>query len=122
MTFRTRLFVIFALALVLSVGLVAAGVTVATRRAFEELNRQHSDALVAQFEREFERRGQDVVERVQGIRDEQATQNMAVSLSLPRGDPSIYVNDAVGDVDHVIPLRRRRAIASSIPARCRRRR
>ena len=42
MTFRTKLFVIFTLALLLSVGLVAVGVTAVTRRAFEQLNHQYS--------------------------------------------------------------------------------
>ena len=55
MTFRTRLFVNFMLALLLAVGLIAAGVTVVTRRAFDELNREHTDALLAQFQREFDR-------------------------------------------------------------------
>ena len=56
MTFRTKLFLIFTLALVVSVGLVAAAVTEVTRRAFDQMNAQHSDALVAQFQREFAQR------------------------------------------------------------------
>ena len=96
MTFRGKLFWIFTLALLLSVGLIAAGVTIVTRQAFDELNRQHSDALVAQFQREFERRGQDVVHRVQAIAEEEATTHMAVDLMRPKADPSVYVNDARG--------------------------
>ena len=61
MTFRAKLFWIFTLTVLLSIGLVAAGVTVVTRRAFDELNREHSDALVAQFQREFERDRKSVV-------------------------------------------------------------
>lgn len=96
MTFRAKLFWVFTLALLLSVGLVAAGVTVATRRAFDDLNREHSDALVAQFQREFDRRGEEVVERVKAIASEEATIHMAVDLSLPKGDASVYVYDARG--------------------------
>jgi two-component system nitrogen regulation sensor histidine kinase NtrY len=95
-TFRTRLFVNFMLALLLSVGLIAAGVTVVTRRAFDELNREHSDALLAQFQREFERRGKDVVDRVKGIADGEPTVRMAIDLSRPNADVSVYVNDAHG--------------------------
>jgi two-component system, NtrC family, nitrogen regulation sensor histidine kinase NtrY len=95
-TFRSKLFWIFTAALLLSVGLVAAGVTIVTRQAFDELNRQHSDALVAQFQREFDRRGQDVVHRVQGIADAEGTVRMAIDLSRPKGDVSVYVNDAHG--------------------------
>lgn len=96
MTFRAKLFWVFTLALLLSVGLVAAGVTVATRRAFDDLNREHSDALVAQFQREFDRRGEEVVNRVRAIASEEATIHMAVDLSLPKGDASVYVYDARG--------------------------
>jgi two-component system nitrogen regulation sensor histidine kinase NtrY len=95
-TFRAKLFWIYTLAMVLSVGLVAAGVTFVTRQAFDQLNGQHSDALVAQFQREFERRGQDVLHRVQGIADAEGTVRMAIDLSRPKGDVSVYVNDANG--------------------------
>ena len=96
MTFRSKLFWVFTLALLLSVALIAAGVMVVTQRAFEGLNQQHSDALVAQFQREFERRGQDIVHRVQGIADAEPTVRMAIDLSRPRSDVSIYVNDGRG--------------------------
>ena len=96
MTFRSKLFVNFMLALLLSVALVTAGVTVATRRAFDELNRQHTDALVEQFQREFDRRGHDVLHRVQGIAEAEPTVRMAIDLSRPNADISVYVNDARG--------------------------
>ena len=96
MTFRTKLFVNFMLALLLSVGLVTAGVTVVTRHAFDELNRENTDALVAQFQREFDRRGHDVLNRVQGIADAEPTVRMAIDLSRPNADISVYVNDARG--------------------------
>jgi len=95
-TFRSKLFVNFVLALLLSVGLVTAGVTVVTRHAFEELDREHTDALVAQFQKEFERRGIDVLNRVQGIADAEPTVRMAIDLSRPNADISVYVNDAKG--------------------------
>ncbi len=96
MTFRAKLFWIYAIAMVLAVGLGAAAVTLVTRQAFDQLNSQYSDALVAQFQREFERRGQDVVNRVQGIADAEGTVRMAIDLSRPKSDVSIYVNDANG--------------------------
>ncbi|MFZ0519985.1 MAG: hypothetical protein WAL95_03115, partial [Candidatus Acidiferrales bacterium] len=96
MTFRTRLFVSFMFALLLSVALIAAGVTLVTRRAFDELNREHSDALLAQFQKEFQRRGKDVVDRVKGIADAESTVRMAIDLSRTNADVSVYVNDANG--------------------------
>lgn len=96
MTFRTKLFIVFTLALLLSVGLVALGVTAVTRRAFDQLNHQHSDAAVTQFSREFGRREVDVAHEVQGIADAESTVRMAIDLSRPQSDVSIYVNDARG--------------------------
>jgi two-component system nitrogen regulation sensor histidine kinase NtrY len=95
-TFRSKLFWIFTLALLVSVGLIAAGVTIVARRAFDESNRQHSEALVAQFQREFEHRKQDVAHRVQRVADAEATVRMAIDLSRPKADVSVYVNDAIG--------------------------
>jgi two-component system, NtrC family, nitrogen regulation sensor histidine kinase NtrY len=95
-TFRTKLFVVFMLALLLSVGIVAVGVTAVTRRAFQDSNQTHREALVAQFEREFERHKQEIVHRVQGIADAEATVRMAIDLSRPKADVSVYVNDARG--------------------------
>lgn len=96
MTFRTKLFWVFTIALLLSVGMIVAGVTIVARRAFDESSRQHSEALVAQFEDEFQRRGQDVDHRVQGIADAEGTVRMAIDLSRPKSDVSVYVNDARG--------------------------
>ena len=96
MTFRFRLFIVFTLALLLSVALVAVGVTAVTRRAFDQLNHQHADAAVMQFSREFTRREVDVAHQVQGIADAESTVRMAIDLSRPQSDVSIYVNDARG--------------------------
>jgi len=96
MTFRTKLFLLVTFALLLSVGVVAVGVTTVTRRAFEESNRLHGEALVSQFEREFDRRGEGIVHRVQGIADAEGTVRMAIDLSRPQADVSVYVNDSAG--------------------------
>ena len=96
MTFRSKLFLNFMIALLLAVGLVGAGVTMVTRRVFEQMNGQHTDAMVAQFQREFERRGQDVAHRVKAIAEEEATTRMAVDLTRPNADVSVYVHDARG--------------------------
>ncbi len=96
MTFRSKIFWIFTIALVLSVALIAFGVTVVARKALDESNTHYTDALVAQFEREFARRGQDIARRVQGIANAEATVRMAIDLARPSADPSVYVDDARG--------------------------
>ena len=84
------------MALLLSVGVTAAGVIILTRRTLDESNRRHSEALLGQFQREFERRGQDAAHQVQAIADAEATVRMAIELSRPQADVSVYVNDARG--------------------------
>jgi signal transduction histidine kinase len=95
-TFRARLFWIFTLAMLLAVGVVAAGVTLATRQMFEQQDTRHTEALVAQFQREFAHRGQELARRVKNIADGEATVRMAIDLSRPQADASLYVNDALG--------------------------
>ncbi|MFZ0969796.1 MAG: HAMP domain-containing protein, partial [Candidatus Acidiferrales bacterium] len=96
MTFRSKLFWLFTFFVVLAVGLVATGVTITTRHAFEQLDARHTEALVAQFQREYQRRGQEVALQVRGIADAEATIRMAIELSRQNADVSIYVNDARG--------------------------
>jgi len=67
-----------------------------TRRAFEEFDRQRSDALVAQFRREYAQRGDEIAHRVQSIADSEATLRMAMDLNRPQADASQYYNDARG--------------------------
>ncbi len=96
MGFRAKLVVFFTLAIVVAVGAVAWGVSTSTRREFEQLDRQRTDALVAQFRREFAQRGDEVARRVESIADAEATIRMAIDLARVQADPSIYVNDARG--------------------------
>ena len=88
MTFRSKLFVNFILALLVSVALIAVGVTLISRQAFEHLNREHTVALIQQFQHEYDRRKEEVQHRVKGIAEEQATTLMAVDLSRPNADVS----------------------------------
>ncbi len=96
MSFRTKLLAFFVVTIVAAVSLVAWGVSAYTRRAFEEFDRQRSDALVAQFRREYAQRGEEIAHRVQGVADSEATLRMAMDLNRPQADASQYYNDAHG--------------------------
>lgn len=96
MSFRAKLTTIFSVTVVAAVALVAWGVSTYARRAFEQLDSQRTDALLAQFRREFSRRGEEVVHRVEGIADAEATVRMAIDLAQTRADPSLYHRDAGG--------------------------
>ncbi len=94
MSFRFKMFVLFPLVVVAAVAVVAAGVTIATRRAFEQLDASHTEAIVGQFKREFSSQGQDILRRIEDIANAEATLTMAMNLSTHRQDPSVYGNDA----------------------------
>jgi two-component system nitrogen regulation sensor histidine kinase NtrY len=94
MSFRFKLLLAFTLTVGAAVALVAWGVSVSTRRAFEEFEAQRSQALLAQFQSEFGQRGDVVVHRIAAIADSEATVRMALDLSRPGADSSVYVNDA----------------------------
>ena len=89
MTFRTRLLVVFTLTVVASVGMVEWLVTRATRKAFERVESQRADVLVAQFQREFDRRGQEIVRAVRDIALSDAAVNVAIA-----SDTSADYNEA----------------------------
>ena len=89
MTFRTRLLLIFSIAVMASVAIVEWLAIDATRRAFEQMESRRVDALVAQFQKEFQRRGADIVRAVDGIAASDAAFQIA---SAP--DPSAYYSDA----------------------------
>ena len=96
MSFRSRLFLIFLLTVLASVTVVAWGVARYTRNAFEEMDTQRTEALVAQFRREFAQRGEEVVHRVENITNAEVTLRTAIALAQPNADLSVYVHDANG--------------------------
>ncbi len=94
MSFRAKLMTFFVATIVLAVATVAWGVSVYTRAAFEEFDRQRSDALVAQFRREYAQRGDEIAHRMQSVVDAEASLRMAMDLNRPQADASQYYNDA----------------------------
>jgi len=94
MIFRRKLLLLFALTVFFSVGAVAWLVSLVTRRAFEQASEAQSAALVAQFQRQFNRYAQDVVVRVQAVAGSDAATRMAMTVS--RGaETSGYLNEAL---------------------------
>jgi len=93
-TFRTRMLISFALAVVLTAALATWVVSTMTRHAFEQADDRRSAALVAQFRREFERRREELVRSVEAIAAAQATLDMAIALSHPEPDYAPYVDQA----------------------------
>jgi two-component system nitrogen regulation sensor histidine kinase NtrY len=96
MSLRIKFFLLPALAIAAAAALVALGSTQYARRQFQQADQQRTQTLIAQFQREIAQRGDEVVRTVQGVADSEATLRMALDLSGPRADPSVYANDAHG--------------------------
>ncbi len=86
---QTRLLLIFTVAVVASIALVEWLVSTSTRERFEKLETERSDALVAQFRGEYERRGGEIARAVSRI----ASSDTAVNIAAD-SDYSNYYQEA----------------------------
>ena len=78
MMFRTRLLLIFTVAIVASVAVVDLLVLGSTRQSFERSETQRADALVMQFRNEFDRRRRELVRTVNAIAASEAARQIAI--------------------------------------------
>jgi two-component system, NtrC family, nitrogen regulation sensor histidine kinase NtrY len=100
LSFRRKLLLVFALTVFLCVGAVTWIVSAVTRRAFERANEDQTAALVAQFRREFNRRGDEVAHRVETVAGSETSTRMALAVSRGSADYSPYVNEAKALADN----------------------
>lgn len=100
MNFGRKLLLVFALTVFLSVGAVTWIVSAITRRAFERANEDQTAALIAQFRREFNRRGDEVAHRVETVASSDAATRMALAASRGTTDYGTFVNDAKALADN----------------------
>jgi two-component system nitrogen regulation sensor histidine kinase NtrY len=96
-SFRRKLQLLFTLTVFVAVAAVAWTVSVITRRAFEQSEQERTRALVAQFHREFNRRGQEVASRVEALAGSEAAARMTLDLSRQPGNAGTYVNEAAAE-------------------------
>jgi len=96
MSFRAKVFLIFLVTVLASVSVVAYGVVHYTQAAFEEMDAQRTEALVSQFNKEFEQRRKDVAQQVENVASGEITLRAAMDLARPNADQSLYVHDAIG--------------------------
>jgi two-component system, NtrC family, nitrogen regulation sensor histidine kinase NtrY len=100
MIFRRKLLMQFALTVLVSVAAVAWSISSLARKAFEKANEERTAALVAQFRREFNRRGEEVERRVESVAASDATTRMALALSHGSPDYGAYLNEARAIADN----------------------
>jgi two-component system nitrogen regulation sensor histidine kinase NtrY len=94
MNFRRKLLMVFALTVFLSVTAVTLIVSSITRRAFEQADDERTAALVARFEREFNRKGEEVVRRVRAIAGSDQAARMALAVNRGSPDYGAYLAEA----------------------------
>src|SRR5258707_4907379 len=94
MSFRSRLFLIFLVTVLASVSVVAYSVTHYPRAAFEEIDRERTEALGAQFNKEFEQRGKDVGRKWENVAKGEITLRQARDLARPQPVNSLHVQAA----------------------------
>ncbi len=96
MSFRMKLLLVVLLTIFASVSVVAYGVTHYAQAAFEAIDAERTEALVAQFKKEFVQRGAEIAQQAKNIAEANFTERMAIDLSRPNADLSLYVRDATG--------------------------
>jgi signal transduction histidine kinase len=94
MRFRRKLLLVFALIVFVCVTAVAWISSALARRAFEKAEEQRTAALVAQFRREFDRRGEEVARRLEAVATSEVATRMAVSLGHGPPDYAAYLDEA----------------------------
>ena len=96
MSFRTKLFWVFLLTVLVTVSAVSYAVTYYSRSAFEEIDRERTEALVAQFQKEYAQRGEEIARQLDNIVNSEITLRTAIELAKPNADQSIFFRDASG--------------------------
>ncbi|GAC1659699.1 MAG: hypothetical protein NVS9B12_13450 [Vulcanimicrobiaceae bacterium] len=96
MSFRTKLFWVFFLTVLVTISIVGYAVTYYSRSAFEEIDRERTEALVAQFQKEYAQRGEEIARQLDNIINSEITLRTAIELAKPNADQSIFFRDALG--------------------------
>ena len=96
MTFPAKVFVSFLAAFALAAVLLFSAAITGERRTFSALESSQVAAAFENVKRELDRGSEDVVRRVNLVAESEATLRMALDLSRPQPDYSIYANDASG--------------------------
>ena len=94
MSFRKKLLVLFAATVLLCVAVISASVYSTIRRSFEQANQDRANAIAAQFRSEFQRRGSEVVRKVESVAAGETVQHLALDMNRGATDSGEYVSAA----------------------------
>lgn len=93
MNFRRRLLGVFSVIIVATVVAIGWIISTRTREVFERVDNERTQAIIQQFQREFQRQGEEVAARVKSIAGTDSVNRMALDLA-HGGDPSTYLTEA----------------------------
>src|SRR5258708_10378452 len=94
MSFRKKLLLLFAATVLLCVAVISASVYSTIQRSFERAYQERANAVAAQFRSEFQRRGSDVVRKVESVAAGETVQRIALDLNRSATDSGEYVGAA----------------------------
>jgi signal transduction histidine kinase len=94
MSFRKKLLGLFAATVLLSVAVISVSVYSTIRRSFEQADRVRANAVAAQFQSEFQRRGQEVARKVESVAASETVQRIALDMNRGATDFGDYVSEA----------------------------
>ena len=94
MSFRKKLLLLFAATVLLCVAVISASVYSTIRRSFEQANQDRANAIAAQFRSEFQRRGSEVVRKVESVAAGETVQHLALDMNRSATDSGEYVGAA----------------------------
>jgi two-component system, NtrC family, nitrogen regulation sensor histidine kinase NtrY len=94
MSFRQKHLLLFAATVLLCVALISVSVYSTIRRSFEQADQDRANAVAAQFRSEFQRRGSEIVRKVESVAASDAMQHIALDLDRGAANPSEYVSEA----------------------------
>jgi two-component system, NtrC family, nitrogen regulation sensor histidine kinase NtrY len=94
MSFRKKLLLLFAVTVFLCVAVISASFWGTMRRSFEDANQERANAVAAQFRSEFQRRGDEVVRKVESAAAADTVQHVALEINRGASDSGGYVSEA----------------------------
>src|SRR5690242_18822350 len=94
MSFRQKLLLLFAATVLLCVAVISGSVYSTMRRSFEHADQERANAVAAQFRSEFQRRGQEVVRKVESVASSDSVQRIALEINRGASDSGGYLSDA----------------------------
>ena len=94
MSFRKKLLLLFAATILLCVAVISASVYSTIRGSFEQANQDRANAVAAQFRSEFQRRGSEVVRKVESVVASETVQRIALDMNRGATDAGEYVSEA----------------------------